>query len=446
MAANLSATVLYVDVNSTNPTPPFTNWITAATNIQDAVNVATSSDTVLVTNGVYRYGGRVVSGALTNRIALTKVIALQSVNGPSATVVDGGGVARCVYLTNGAAIAGLALTNGTADSGGGIYSEAGGRATNCVIRGNSASQYGGGVLGGTLDTCTLSNNWGGWYGGGAAYCTLKRCILAYNGTETEGGAAFQCTLDNCIVYGNSSIESGAGIGQCIADNCSLANNSDGAILSTLNNCIVYYNSSGNYSDCSLNNCCTTPVPDSGVNNITNEPLFLDLFSSNFHLQTNSPCINAGSNSYVTNTYDLDGSPRIRGGTVDIGAYEFQTPTSVISYAWLQQYGLPSDGSADFADTDNDGINNWQEWIAGTDPTNRLSVLQMLAVSNSLSGITVSWQSVTGRTYYLQRGTNLLQAPALPALQSDIVGQAGMTSFTDTTATNAGPYFYRVGVQ
>ena len=51
-----AATTLYVDLNSTNPTPPFATWETAATNIQDAVNIAVDDDTVLVTNGVYLPG------------------------------------------------------------------------------------------------------------------------------------------------------------------------------------------------------------------------------------------------------------------------------------------------------------------------------------------------------------------------------------------------------
>lgn len=44
-----SAATLYVSLGSTNPTPPYTNWATAATNIQDAIEASADGDLILVT-------------------------------------------------------------------------------------------------------------------------------------------------------------------------------------------------------------------------------------------------------------------------------------------------------------------------------------------------------------------------------------------------------------
>ncbi len=133
--------------------------------------------------------------------------------------------------------------------------------------------------------------------------------------------------------------------------------------------------------------------------------------------------------------------------MDIGAYEFQNPTSIISYEWLLQHGLPTDGSADQEDPDGDGMSNYKEWICGTDPFDPTSLLQVFPLARSQSGINVTWQSVSGiRTYFIQRSTNLTAHPAFTSVVTNVTGSVGTIRYTDTNAIEPDPFFYRVGVQ
>jgi hypothetical protein len=223
---------------------------------------------------------------------------------------------------------------------------------------------------------------------------------------------------------------------------------------TLHNCIAYLNAAANGANywghergnLALNYCCTTPQPTNGIGNITNAPLFVDAANANFRRRSNSPCINAGKNTYAPGSVDLDGLPRIVSGTVDIGAYEFQGSGSTISYAWLQRYGLPTDGSADATDPDADGLNTWQEWRCQTDPTSARSVLRLLSATPVGTNVLVRWSSVEGVSYFLERSTNLGAAPPFTPLATNVLGVTGTNTLTDTNAAALPGLFYRVGVQ
>jgi len=61
-------------------------------------------------------------------------------------------------------------------------------------------------------------------------------------------------------------------------------------------------------------------------------------------------------------------------------------------------------------------------------------------------MSVNWQSMNGWNCFLESSIHLGAQPPFLPFATDIVGQPGMTTFTDTNAVGAGPFFYRVGVQ
>jgi hypothetical protein len=444
----------FVSLSSVNPVSPYASWDTAATNIQDAVDAAIAGDFVIVSNGIYQTGGRTVNGyALANRVVVDKAVTVQSVNGAKFTAIAGVGkgnlAVRGVYLAGGASLTGFTLMNGQTmtsgdvtnqQSGAGVWCEDNSAViSDCIFTNNYAEEYGGAAYQGTLNNCLIVSNSAfidgggtfrsdlnncslienktiqGFGGGGACYGILNRCLVSSN-FAFYGGGVCSNLLNNCLLKNNSA-STGGGAYNSVLVNCTVVSNTasstgGGMYGGSATNSIIYYNSApvdinvGNgQSLIALAYCCTTPFPKpAGIGNITNEPAFANLSAGDFHLQSGSPCVNSGDNSAAASSTDLDGNPRIVGGVVDMGAYEDQSPFSLHFYAHLFP---PTNGSP---------------------------------------GLIISWQSVNGLNYFIQRSTNLAAQPAFFTIHSGILGLPGMTTYTDRPAISQGPYFYRVGWQ
>ena len=273
----VGAATFYVAVANPAPAAPFANWSTAATNIQNAIDLATNGDLILITNGVYATGGRMVYNTRTNRVVINKAVTVQSVSGPAATIIQGYQIpssstaynknVRCVYMTNNAVLAGFTIANGAAGgtvtdpksyAGGGVYCESTNAVlTNCVLTGNlcasgfssSVAVGGGAVYQGTLNNCVLSNNSVTLYnvaGGAACSSLLNYCLLCSNSASIGGGAAYS-TLNHCTVLGNiapfiGGLSWGGGTYICSVTYCLIAGNvcsgGGGDCFGILNYCIL----------------------------------------------------------------------------------------------------------------------------------------------------------------------------------------------------------------
>jgi hypothetical protein len=82
----------------------------------------------------------------------------------------------------------------------------------------------------------------------------------------------------------------------------------------------------------------------------------------------------------------------------------QTTTQGIPFRWLARYGLGTNDIVEAQDPDSDGLNNLQEWMLDSNPTNATPALRLEWMINPQLKV----QSTSAaRWYELQRTTNLV---------------------------------------
>ncbi|MFH1096435.1 MAG: right-handed parallel beta-helix repeat-containing protein, partial [Candidatus Desantisbacteria bacterium] len=270
-------------------------------------------------------------GTYTECVSITKRVALVGVGMPTIDpATDGDAV---TFDGNGASIiAGFRITGAT---GNGIY---------CTHNIDS-----------TVTTCPIiTNNTISGNTGVGICCVYSSPTITNNTISRNGHQGIQCygcpgsfLIINNIISRNNNRGIHCYISSPTITNNTISGNSNQGIYCdcysspTISTNIISENDSGidcrsssptiGYSDfwgnSSQNYCGISD--QTGVNgNISANPQFVSTSTSNYRLQSTSPCINAGSNTApAIPSTDADGNPRIFGTTVDMGAYEFQgTPT------------------------------------------------------------------------------------------------------------------------
>ncbi|MCH7700178.1 MAG: VCBS repeat-containing protein [Planctomycetes bacterium] len=336
--------------------------------IQAAIDSASTGDVIEVDPGTY----------FENIDFLDKDITVRSTDplDPDVvadTIIDGGGVDTVVVLSAGE-ISGFTITGGvnTGTQAGGVHATGTAVVSYNMITGNVADEDGGGVAatdGAVVRNNRITFNEAGDVGGGVNAKGNSWVIdnyIAFNEATSGGGGLG--ALGNCIIRNNTIVfnsTSGDGGGVLAGLSPVLLNNivgfsTDGAGIHVLGsdvtadyNC-VFGNLDGEYAGDAA----------AGANDLNVDP---QLGDDQLHIQSPSPCINAGDPSLVPlpDETDIDGQDRITFDRVDIGADEAGDcngngilDTDDIAEGTsldCNQDGIPDECDDPFNDCNNNGV-------------------------------------------------------------------------------------------
>jgi hypothetical protein len=101
-------------------------------------------------------------------------------------------------------------------------------------------------------------------------------------------------------------------------------------------------------------------------------------------------------------------------------------------------------AAESADPDGDGWTNGQEFVSGTDPNDRASLLKIDPMQASGNDMQLTFPSVLGRTYRVERSDTLL-GDSWATVQDNIAGTGGPVQITDQSGFVQTKRFYRIAV-
>lgn len=338
----------YVDAAATG-NGDGSSWADAFVSLQDALGRAVAGNRLWVAEGLYwpdlgagcKAGDRAATFQLKSRVAIYggfpagggtwqqrdpfvhKTILTGDIGRIGVATDNSYHVVTSSYGDATVVLDGFVVTGGYAygrspeDRGGGMYIYMGSPVVrNCTFVGNAAAFSGGGAF------------------SASGVPQFVNCVFSGNVCDRCGGAiSGDAALVNCTLWANSARSWGGGVagGIVTAANCIFWANlrSYGTIVDAAGQFSGDATSTATY--CCILGWSGTPK---GEGNTRKEPLFVDADGpdniagtpdDDLRLVDGSPGIDAGSAAAVPTglTTDLQGSPRIAGAAVDMGAFEFE---------------------------------------------------------------------------------------------------------------------------